>query len=152
MQIRNAYLPTASNRASRQAPSQNDGPAIDRFGSRPITIASTILTGGALAMIAFGHTQAVFWIAIVILGIGAGFSGPSVGAALAEAMPPNLLGPGMGLQRMIGDIAFVIGPMVTGYLAGTPGVGNSGGLIANAVLMIAAGAIFAFGSRARKPN
>lgn len=125
------------------------GPAIDSFGSRPITIASTILTGVALVLVALGSSPAIFWIAIIILGIGAGFSGPSVGAALAEAMPPHLLGPGMGLQRMIGDVAFVIGPIVTGYLSDAPGIGNSGGLIANAVLMIAAGAVFAFGSRAK---
>ncbi len=123
------------------------GPAIDRFGSRPITILSTILTGSALAIIALASGTLWFWVAMVILGIGGSFAGPSVGAALAEAMPPNLYGPGMGLQRMVGDAAFVLGPIVVGFLSDLPRVGNTGGLLANAGLMIGAGAVFALGSR-----
>jgi MFS family permease len=126
------------------------GPAIDRFGSRPITIIATILTGIALAIIGLASGPLWFWVAIVILGIGGGFSGPSVGAALAEAIPPNLYGPGMGAQRMVGDAAFILGPLVVGFLSDIPGVGNTGGLLANALLMIAAGAVFAFGTRMRR--
>ena len=126
------------------------GPAIDRFGSRPITIVSTILTGTALAIIAVATGGVWFWVAIMILGIGGGFSGPSVAAALAEAVPPGMYGPAMGLQRMVGDAAFVGGPLVAGFLSGIPLIGNAGGLLANAALMIGAGTIFAIGSRARR--
>ncbi len=126
------------------------GPLIDRLGSRPITIASTLITGAALVIIAVTSGQIWFWVAIVLLGMGGGFSGPSVGAALAEAMPPHLYGPGMGLQRMVGDAAFVIGPIVVGFLSDIPFVGMSGGLLFNAVLMIGSGVIFAVGSRRRQ--
>jgi MFS family permease len=128
------------------------GPAIDRLGSRSITIASTVLTGLGLAMLALTSGVAWFWIAIVILGIGNGFGGPSVGAAMAEIVPNNLYGPAMGLQRMIGDAAFVAGPIVVGLLSDIAWIGNNGSLIANALLMIGAGAIFAIGSRAGKAS
>lgn len=125
------------------------GPAIDRLGSRPITIASTILTGLGLAILGLTTDVAWFWAAMVILGIGNSFGGPSVGAAMAEIVPGNLYGPAMGLQRMVGDAAFVAGPIVVGLLSDIAFIGNTGGLIANALLMIGAGAIFAIGSRPR---
>jgi MFS family permease len=123
------------------------GPAIDRLGSRPITIVSTILTGLGLAILGLTTGVVWFWAAIVILGIGNSFGGPSVGAAMAEVVPANLYGPAMGLQRMIGDVAFVAGPIVVGLLSDIAWIGNTGGLIANALLMIGAGAVFAAGSR-----
>ncbi len=126
------------------------GPAIDRIGPRPITIVSTILTGTGLAIIGLSTGIHWFWVAIVLLGVGGGLSGSAIGAALAHEVPPSLYGPAMGLQRMIGDAAFVSGPIVVGFLSDVPGVGNSGGLLVNAALMIGAGAIYAVGSRAAR--
>lgn len=125
------------------------GPAIDRLGSRPITILSTMLTGTALAILGLTSGVAMFWLAIVLLGIGNGFGGPSVGAAMADVIPRTLYGPAMGLQRMIGDTAFVAGPIVVGLLSDIAFIGNAGSLLANALLMIGAGVVFALGSRRR---
>ena len=127
------------------------GPALDRIGPRPITFVSTILTGASLAIIGLSTGSLWFWVAIVLLGIGSGFSGPAIGAALAHVVPPGLDGPAMGLQRMIGDVAFVSGPIIVGFLSDVPGIGNAGGLLLNSALMIGAGVVYAIGTRIAKP-
>ena len=118
------------------------GPAIDRFGARQILVHSTVLTGIALVLIAFSQTQLMFWFAIALLGVAAGFSGPSVSAAVATLVPRSMYGPAIGMQRAVGDVGYVIAPILVGFMYDLPGFGSVGALIFNAVVMVAASILF----------
>jgi MFS family permease len=126
------------------------GPAIDRYGARRITIWSTLLTGGALALIAVSGSEVAFWCGMVLLGIAAGFNGPSVAAALAGLVPRNLYGPAIGLQRAVGDAGYVLAPILVGLLYDLTSLGNAGGLLANAGLMVIAGVVFGIASSRKR--
>jgi len=125
------------------------GPAIDRLGARQVTIYSTLLTGVALALVAITPNEAGFWAAMVLLGVAGGFNGPSVAAAMANLVPRGLYGPAIGLQRAVGDAGYVLAPILVGLLYDLTSLGNTGGLLANAVLMMVAGIIFAVASAKR---
>jgi MFS family permease len=118
------------------------GPAIDRFGAGRILVHSTVLTGVALVLIAFAHTQLMFWVAIALLGVAAGFSGPSVSAAVATLVPRSMYGPAIGTQRAVGDIGYVIAPILVGFMYDLPGFGSVGALVFNAAIMVAASLLF----------
>ena len=119
------------------------GPAIDWVGARQVTVYSTLLTGLALALIALSHSEFAFWISMVLLGIAAGFNGPSVAAALADLVPRGLYGPAIGVQRAVGDVGYVLAPFLAGMLSDFPAIGHPGALIFNAILMVVSGAVFA---------
>ncbi|WP_372424353.1 MFS transporter [Salinarimonas chemoclinalis] len=123
------------------------GAVIDRVGSRPVTIWSTVATAVSLVMIAFAGHVWVFWAAMVLMGIAGAFSGPSVAAALADRMPRGLQGPAMGVQRVVGDAGFVVAPLFVGLVYDATTLGNEGAVWINAILMGAAAALFAFGAR-----
>jgi hypothetical protein len=53
------------------------------------------------------------------------------------------------LQRAVGDAGFVLAPILVGLMYDLTNLGNAGGLLANAVLMIAAGIVFAGASAKR---
>ena len=123
------------------------GATIDRIGPRTVTIWSTAGTAVAVAMIASAGHVGVFWAALVLMGIAAAFSGPAVAAALADRMPPGLQGPAMGVQRVVGDAGFVLGPLFFGLVQDATAFGAEGAMWASAVLMAAASALLALGAR-----
>ncbi len=118
------------------------GPAIDRFGARQILVHSTLLTGVALVLIAFAHNLMMFWLAIALLGVAAGFNGPAVSAAVATLVPRTMYGPAIGMQRAVGDVGYVIAPVLVGLMYDIPGIGSVGALIFNAVIVVAASILF----------
>ncbi|GGK20885.1 MFS transporter [Salinarimonas ramus] len=126
------------------------GSVIDRVGSRVVTIWSTVATAVSLLMIAFAGHVAIFWAAMVLMGVAGAFSGPSVAAALADRMPRGLQGPAMGVQRVVGDAGFVVAPLFVGLIYDATRLGNEGAVWINAILMGSAAALFAFGAR-REP-
>ena len=115
------------------------GPATARFGAVTVAALSTALVAGALILVAFAEAVPVYWAALVMLGIGSGFNGPSVAAAIADITPSNLFGPAMGTQRAIADTGFVSGPIIVGLVHDLTPFGYSGALAGNAVMLAGAG-------------
>ena len=124
------------------------GPATQRFGAITVAALSTSLVAGALLAVAVATDPAVYWAAFVVLGIGSGFNGPSVAAAIADITPSNLFGPAMGTQRAIADGGFVIGPILVGLVHDLTPFGYTGALAGNAVMLALAGVLLWFGAGA----
>ena len=89
----------------------------------------------------------MFWLAISLLGVAAGFSGPSVSAAVATLVPRSMYGPAIGMQRAVGDVGYVIAPILVGLMYDLPGIGSAGALIFNAVVIVAASVLFRLATR-----
>ena len=112
----------------------------DRFGRRAV-----IVPGGIIAMIGlfvYGQSESVliFVVAAIVLSLGEGLAGPAPSAYAADISPPDSRGLAMGLHRTTGDIGFVIGPPLLGWLADSTSFGWA--LSANAILVGVAAVLF----------
>jgi MFS family permease len=93
------------------------GHATDRRGRRAVLIPA--LAGLALVTAAFGFvsTPAGFMIAMALLGVASGYSGVPPAPMLSDVTPEELKGSAVAVFRFVGDLGFVIGPLVAGWSA-----------------------------------
>ncbi len=89
---------------------------IDRFGARAVIGGASTFTVAGLLVLYVAASQTMFWIAILVIGIGSGISYPAISAFTIACLPRERYGPGMGMQRTFGDVGFVFGPVVAGAL------------------------------------
>ena len=93
------------------------GHATDHYGRRAVLIPA--LAGLALVTAAFGlvSTPLAFMIAMGFLGVASGYSGVPAAPMLSDVTPEELKGSAVGVYRFVGDLGFVIGPLVAGWSA-----------------------------------
>ena len=125
------------------------GSLIDRFGAMRWLIVGGIITASGLILFAAGQSVTAYLIASVIVGIGTGFTGPASSAFAADKAPPGQMGAALGVVRMIGDSAFVIGPALMALIVATPGLGIRAGFVLAALLGLGSVATAAFLVRRR---
>ena len=101
------------------------GHATDHYGRRAVLIPA--LAGLALATAAFGlvSTPIGFMIAMGFLGVASGYSGVPPAPMLSDVTPEELKGSAVAVFRFVGDLGFVIGPLVAGWSAQAFGFGTS---------------------------
>lgn len=125
---------------------------IDRFGARRVTPLAALSFAASLLLIAFDGGLVGFWVGMVLLGITGGFVSPTIGASLVEVAPRALLGPAVGTQRSIGDLGFLLGPILIGTLLDVTGVGPATGLLAIAVVVTGAAGLCWYAVRRQQPG
>ncbi|MFX1339238.1 MAG: MFS transporter [Promethearchaeota archaeon] len=88
----------------------------DRIGRRNPLILSLLLAIPFVLWIPF--TEDIFTLALCIIFYGAliGLSGP-ISAYVTDVSPPDQIEIYMGMYRTIGDVGFVVGPILMGYIA-----------------------------------
>jgi MFS family permease len=93
------------------------GHATDRQGRRAVLIPA--LAGLALITATFGFvtTPVGFMIAMGILGVASGYAGVPPAPMLSDVTPEELKGSAVAVFRFVGDLGFVIGPLVAGWSA-----------------------------------
>jgi multidrug resistance protein len=98
------------------------GYAIDFFGRKPPMVFTLFIT--ALAALAFPFTQNYFMISLaaVLLGLGTGGAGQAPLAMATDATIDKPRGLSIGLYRLFGDIGFVVGPVILGFIADNYGL------------------------------
>jgi len=93
------------------------GAMADRFGRRSVLIIG--LVGGALSRVGFG--LAANMQALYVIAIFAGFFGqvgwPAQAAMVADLLPESKRADGFGIQRVAGNITWVLGPLIGGVMA-----------------------------------
>ncbi len=118
------------------------GWGIDRFGRKNMIVPSTIISGVGVALMAFAPNVPLLFVGIAIYGAGTGVAGPAPAAYVADLAKGQNYGATLGLFRSMSDGGFVLGPILLGWFADLRGF--SFALYVNAVLIIAAGLLFAF--------
>jgi MFS family permease len=101
------------------------GPLSDRYGRKPLMLAS--LSGSAAAFFAFALVEG--FAAYLVVSVAAGLVGPPMFDAARNAMVADVTQPGRrsrayGLVRVGGNAGWALGPMVAGLVAAT--VGSAG--------------------------
>jgi ACDE family multidrug resistance protein len=101
------------------------GHATDHHGRRTVLIPA--LAGLALVTAAFGlvSTPIGFMIAMGVLGVASGYSGVPAAPMLSDVTPEEVKGTAVAVYRFVGDLGFVIGPLVAGWSAQAYGFGAS---------------------------
>jgi MFS family permease len=114
------------------------GRLMDRLGpTRPLIVASSAFTVLATISVLAVEAHAPTWL-LILLGLGVGFSQPTVGSA-SRAMWPRLVPPGSTRQAAYAyeaismEVFFILGPALAGILLAAPWPGT--GVVAGSACM-----------------
>ena len=114
------------------------GIAVDRWGRKAIIVPFTLLTGTSFLLFALAETFFWFAFANALWGIASGIGGSAPAAYAADSAPPGMNASAMSLFRMLGDIGYVVGPILLGFIVDIHGT--------NVALYLAASILFIIGT------
>ena len=117
------------------------GVAVDRWGRKAIIAPFTFLTGGSFLLFASADSFLGFALANMLWGIASGIGGSAPAAYAADSAPPGMNASAMSLFRMLGDIGYVVGPVILGFIVDTHGTDMA--LYLAAIILSVIGASFA---------
>lgn len=112
------------------------GPMTAKLGSRKLLRLGLILVAGGLLLLSVATSWIVLFVALFLLSMGQGFSGPSGGSLVAELAPVERRGEAIGFQQSTSAFGRIAGPVIAGTLFDR--VGISAPFAVSGVLMIAA--------------
>ncbi len=112
------------------------GPLTARFGSRKLLRIGLSLEAIGLLLLSVATSWIVLLVALFMLSMGQGFSGPSGGSLVAELAPVERRGEAMGYQQSTSAFGRIAGPVMAGVLFDQ--VGISAPFAVSGVLMVAA--------------
>jgi DHA1 family multidrug resistance protein-like MFS transporter len=93
------------------------GHAIDYFGRKPVIVITLIVTAISTIIFPFTYSFLTIALAAVILGLGTGGAGQAPLALATDATIDEPHGLSMGLYRLFGDVGFVVGPILLGFIS-----------------------------------
>ena len=120
---------------------------VDRAPRAAIITFSLLATATALVGIAMADSPAMLFAGMIAIGLAIGIGGPAIGAYAVDVVPARQQGSAMGLLRFAGDFGYLVGPLAIGTIVDLGHIGYDGGLLLNAVLLVAFGAAFVLGGR-----
>jgi MFS family permease len=92
------------------------GKATDK-GRRAVLIPSLAAFGGIAALLGLADQTLTFMVAMGALGVASGFAGVPPAPMLSDVTPEELKGSAVAVFRFVGDLGFVLGPLVAGWSA-----------------------------------
>lgn len=92
------------------------GPLTNRFGSRTLIRAGLSLVALGLVLLGLSTTWVLLFVALFLLSIGQGISGPSGSALVTELAPVERRGEAIGYQQSTAAFGRIAGPVVAGVL------------------------------------
>jgi MFS family permease len=93
------------------------GALADKIGRRSLVIFGLIFS--ALGSVAMGFVTSLpaFYALAVVVGFLGEIAGPAHGAMVADMLPEEQRSEGFGILRVVGNLAWIIGPTIGGVLA-----------------------------------
>ena len=93
------------------------GGLADKFGRRGMVLFGLIFS--ALSSVSMGlvNDLDVFYLLAVIVGLLSNIAGPAHQAMVADILPEEKRAEGFGILRVAGNLAWIIGPMIGGFVA-----------------------------------
>lgn len=94
------------------------GALTDKLGRKTMIIAGLILS--AVTSILLGVVNELWLFALIstVVGMLSDVAGPARGAMTTDMLPPNKRVEGFGIIRVVGNLAWIIGPALGGLIAG----------------------------------
>jgi MFS family permease len=93
------------------------GALTDRFGRRSLILFGLVFS--ALSTLTFGLVTDIryMYALAVLVGVIGGLSGPAHNAMIADILPEEKRQEGFGVLRVVGNLAWIIGPTIGGFIA-----------------------------------
>ncbi len=120
------------------------GMIADRFGRKAVIVPASIVTAGSMCVFTYASGYPIFMTACIVWGVATSVGGSAPAAYAADNAPPGMNATTMSTFRMVGDVGYVIGPILLGAIADATGpetsleVGAAGLVIAALVFALAA--------------
>lgn len=112
------------------------GPVTKKLGSRTLLRVGLSLVAIGLLLLSLTSSWVLLFVALFLLSLGQGFSGPSGGALVAEMAPVERRGEAIGYQQSTAAFGRIVGPVMAGALFDHIGVGTP--FFVGGVLMVVA--------------
>jgi len=93
------------------------GALTDRFGRRRMIIFSLVASSLSTAAMGLVNTLEGFFIIGTISGLFTDVGGPAQQAIIADILPEEKRQEGFGVLRVVGNLAWIIGPTIGGFIA-----------------------------------
>ncbi|HEX9121900.1 MAG TPA: MFS transporter [Actinomycetota bacterium] len=111
------------------------GKATDRIGRRAVLVPSYSVLAVALVLWPFASTPALFMIGLGLFGFITGYGGVPQAPMLSDLTSEDTQRTALAVFRFVGDLGFVLGPLVAGWSAALWGYGAAFPLSAVPVLI-----------------
>ncbi len=102
------------------------GLVMDRLGRKAAIIPSFILQGAAMALLPLTGSFTSLLLVAALGGLGNGLSTGTMMTLGSDLAPREALAEFLALWRLVGDVGFVGGPLLVGFVAQAAGLGVSG--------------------------
>ena len=117
------------------------GPLTQRLGSRKLLRIGLSLVAVGLLLLGITTTWPMLFVALFLLSLGQGMSGPSGSALVAELAPVERRGEAIGYQQSTAAFGRVAGPVMAGALFDHVGI-NSQFLVSGILIIFAVGSVW----------
>jgi len=94
------------------------GALTDKFGRRKLIIGGLVFSALSTLSLGFVNSFAVLIPLAVGIGLLSDIAGPAHGAMIADILPEEKRQEGFGVLRVVGNLAWIIGPTIGGFVAG----------------------------------
>lgn len=120
------------------------GMIADAFGRKTVIVPASIATAGTMVMFAQSTDYTWFMASCVCWGVATSVGGSAPAAYAADNAPPGLNATTMSTFRMVGDLGYVVGPIMLGAIADV--TSPSRALEIGAAMVVLTALAFAFGA------
>ncbi len=117
------------------------GPLTQRLGSRKLLRIGLSLVAVGLLLLGVTTTWPLLFVALFLLSLGQGISGPSGGALVAELAPVERRGEAIGYQQSTAAFGRVAGPVMAGALFDHVGI-SAPFLVSGLLIICAVGSVW----------
>jgi len=117
------------------------GPVTKKLGSRTLLRIGLGLVAIGLLLLSMTSSWVLLFVALFLLSLGQGFSGPSGGALVAELAPVERRGEAIGYQQSTAAFGRIVGPVMAGALFDHIGVGTPF-FVGGVLIVVALGAVW----------
>jgi MFS family permease len=93
------------------------GKSTDRRGRRAVLLPGLAAYALVTAALGFARATPMLLVTLAALGVGSGYAGVPPAPMLSDITPEGMSGPAVAVFRFVGDVGFVLGPLVAGWAA-----------------------------------
>jgi len=93
------------------------GALTDRFGRKGIVLFGLIFSALSSLTMGFVGRLTTFYVLAVVVGLLSDVAGPAHAAMVADLLPEHQRAEGFGILRVVGNLAWIVGPTIGGLLA-----------------------------------
>jgi len=93
------------------------GALTDRFGRKGMVLFGLVFSSLSSLTMGFAGSLSAFYVLAFAVGLLSDIAGPARGAMVADLLPEQQRAEGFGILRVVGNLAWIIGPTIGGVLA-----------------------------------